>query len=82
VLPMCPVRCGLHPSLRKGKLSHRRPHPPALRSMSSRCICRSHTSTSPILMPQTAVAAISGPSVHPARGDEQEGQVLFSAAPQ
>jgi hypothetical protein len=38
-------------------------------------------SASPILMPRTAVAAISGPSVHPARGDEQDGHVLFSAAP-
>jgi hypothetical protein len=39
------------------------------------------SSTSPILMPRTAVAAISGPSVHPARGDDQDGHVLFSAAP-
>src|SRR5215467_16218496 len=38
-------------------------------------------STSPILVPRTAVVAISGPSVHPAQGNEQDGHVLFSAAP-
>jgi hypothetical protein len=39
----------------------------------------SGSSTSPILMPRRAVAAISGPSVHPVRGDDQDGHVLFSA---
>ena len=39
------------------------------------------SSTSPILMPRTAVAAVSGHSVHPARGDEQDGHVVFSATP-
>jgi hypothetical protein len=41
----------------------------------------SGSSTSPISVPRTAVAAISGPSVHPAQGDDQNGHVLFSAAP-
>jgi hypothetical protein len=41
----------------------------------------SGASTSAILVPRTAVAAISGPSVHPAEGDDQDGHVLFSAAP-
>src|SRR5215467_4492018 len=41
----------------------------------------SGSSTSPILVPRTAVVAISGPSVHPAQGDDQDGHVLFSAAP-
>ena len=41
----------------------------------------SGSSTSPILVPRTAVAAIPGPSVHPAQSDDQDGHVLFSAAP-
>ena len=38
-------------------------------------------SGSSTLVPRTAVVAISGPSVHPAEGDDQDGHVLFSAAP-
>ena len=41
----------------------------------------SSSSTTPKLMPETAVATIFGPSVHPAQGDDQDGHVLFSAAP-
>jgi hypothetical protein len=36
----------------------------------------SGASTSAILVPRTAVAASSGPSVHPAEGDDQDGHVL------
>jgi hypothetical protein len=41
----------------------------------------SGSSTSPILVPRTAVVAISGPSVDPVQGDDQDGHVLFSVAP-
>jgi hypothetical protein len=41
----------------------------------------SGSSTTPKLMPQTAVAAIFGPPVRPARCNEQDAHVLFSAVP-
>jgi hypothetical protein len=41
----------------------------------------SGSSTSPTLVPRTAVAAISSPSVHPARGNEQDGRAPSRVAP-